>query len=230
VTPTKDTSPRLSLTKERVLQAAVDLADREGLGLLTMRRLGAELGVEAMSLYKHVANKEEILDGIVELVVGQIEIPSKEAEWKEVMRRRARSAREVFSRHSWAIGLLEASDSMGPNALRYLDAVLGNLRSAGFSIENAAHAFWLLDSFVYGHVVHETSFPFTTSQETTEPPRSILEQITINEYPHLVEIEEHALKSEYSFDSEFEFGLDLILDALDQTATSTTGEPGVPAN
>ena len=108
---------------------------------------------------------------------------------------------------------------MGPTALRYLDAILGNLRSAGFSIENAAHAFWLLDSFVYGHVVQETSLPFSTSEEMTEPTRSILEQITTNEYPHLVEIGEHALRSEYSFDNEFEFGLDLILDALDRIAT-----------
>lgn len=182
-----------------------------------MRRLGAELGVEAMSLYKHVANKEEILDGIVEFVVGEIEIPSVGADWKEAMRRRAISAREVLSRHSWAIGLLEARGSMGPTALRYLDAVLGNLRSAGFSIENAAHAFWLLDSYVYGHVVQETSLAFSTS-EMTESAGSMLEQITTTEYPHLVELGEHALRFAYSFDTEFEFGLDLILDALDWTA------------
>lgn len=201
------------------MQAAVDLADRDGLGALTMRRLGAELGVEAMSLYKHVANKDEILDGIVELVVGEIEIPSEGADWKEAMRRRAVSAREVLSRHSWAIGLLEARGSTGPTALRYLDAILGTLRSAGFSIENAAHAFWLLDSYVYGHVVQETSMPISTSEETTQSTESILEQITMDEYPHLVEIGEHALRSAFSFDSEFEFGLDLILDALDRTAT-----------
>ena len=100
----------------------------------------------------------------------------------------------MFSRHSWAIGLLEARGATGPTALRYLDAILGNLRSAGFSIENATHAFWLLDSFVYGHVIQETSLPFSTSEEMTESPRSILEQITTNEYPHLVEIGEHALE------------------------------------
>ena len=185
-----------------------------------MRRLGAELGVEAMSLYKHVASKEEILDGILELVVGEIEIPPVGAEWKEAMRRRAISAREVLSRHSWAIGLLEARDSKGPTALRYLDAILGNLRSAGFSIENAAHAFWLLDSFVYGHVIQETRLPINTSEKVSESTGSNVEQITRDEYPHLVEIGEHALKSEYSVDTEFEFGLDLILDALDQSGTS----------
>jgi len=163
--PPKDTSPRLPLSKERILQVAVDVSDRDGLAALTMRRLGAELGVEAMSLYKHVANKEEILDGIVELVVGEIEIPSDGAAWKEAMRRRAISAREVLSRHSWAIGLLEARGSKGHTALRYLDAILGNLRSAGFSIEDAAHAFWLLDSYVYGHVIQESSLPMSTSEE-----------------------------------------------------------------
>ena len=227
--PDEGTTARTPLTKERVLRAAVDLVDRDGLNALTMRRLGAELGVEAMSLYKHVANKEAILDGIVELVVGEIEIPPEGADWREAMRRRAISARDVFRRHSWAIGLLEARNTMGPAALRYLNAVLGNLRAAGFSIENAARAFWLLDSFVYGHVVQETSFPISSPAEPPSPTRSILDQITTNEYPHLVEVGEHALGFEYSFDNEFEFGLDLILDALDRTATSVAGqaEPGI---
>jgi len=177
-----------------------------------MRRLGAELGVEAMSLYKHVANKEEILDGIVELVVGEIEIPSEGTEWKEAMRRRTVSAREVLSRHSWAIGLLEARGSRGPTARRYLDAILGNLRSAGFSIENAVHAFWVLDCYVYGHVIQETSLAFNSSEELTD-------SAGFDEYPHLVEIAQPARRSAYSFDNEFEFGLDLILDALDRAAT-----------
>lgn len=138
------------------------------------------------------------------------------------MRRRAISAREVLSRHSWAIGLLEARGSQGPAALRYLNAIIGNLRSAGFSIEDAAHAFWLLDSYVYGHVIQETSMPISASDETTDP-ESILEQDTIDQYSHLVEIREHAQRSEFSFDSEFEFGLDLILEVLEQTATSAGG-------
>lgn len=211
-------SPRPPLTRQRVLKAAVALADRDGLGALTMRRLGNELGVEAMSLYKHVANKEKILDGIVELVVGEIEMPLDGSDWREAMRRRAASAREVLSRHSWAIGLLEARPLKGPTALRYLDAILGTLRAAGFSIENAVHAFWLLDSFVYGHVIQETSTPISTSEGLTESTGSALEEIPTEEYPHLVEIGEEALRSGYSFDSEFEYGLDLILDALDRTA------------
>lgn len=212
--PRHDASPRPPLAKERVLAAAVDLADREGVGALTMRRLGAELGVEAMALYKHVANKEEILDGIVALVVGEIEIPSEGSDWKVAMRRRAISARSVLSRHSWAIGLLESRWPMGPITLRYLDAIIGNLRSAGFSIENAAHAFWLLDSYVYGHVVQETSLPLGSSEEMIESSGSILDRKT--EFPHLIEMAERARTSTFSVDREFEFGLELILEALSE--------------
>jgi AcrR family transcriptional regulator len=220
----EDSSPRPRLTTDRVLRAAVDLADREGLGALTMRRLGAELGVEAMSLYKHVANKEAILDGVVELIVSQIEIPSQETPWKQAMRSRAVSARGVLAGHSWAIGLLETRGSMGPATMRYLNAILGNLRSAGFSIQNAVHAFWLLDSYVYGHVIQETTLaPGRTAPPGTESAAAVLEQATMAEYPHLAELAEHALGSVYSVDGEFRFGLDLILDALERAATPAAG-------
>ncbi len=219
-----DTRPRLPLTTDRVLRAAVDLADRQGLGALTMRRLGAELGVEAMSLYKHVANKDAILDGVVELIVGQIEIPSQETHWKQAMRRRAVSAREVLAAHSWAIGLLETRGSMGPATMRYLDAILGNLRSAGFSIEDAVHAFWLLDSYVYGHVIQETTLsPVRSSPSGTEPAAAALEQAATADHPYLVEVAEHALGSDNSVDREFQYGLDLILDALEQAAAPAAG-------
>lgn len=205
-------TPRPPLSKERVLQAAVDLADREGLGALTMRRLGAELGFEAMSLYKHVANKDAILDGMVEQVVGEIEIPAEGAEWKEAMRLRALSARKVLSRHSWAIGLMEAGASPGPTTLRYRDAIIGNLLSAGFSMENAAHAFTLLDSYVYGHVIQEVSF--STPGELTDTPESTVDRHGMSEYPHLAAMYEFAETFGFTFDDEFEFGLDLILEAL----------------
>ena len=154
----KKPPPRLPLSRERIIQAAVRLADEVGLDALTMRRLGSELGVEAMSLYKHVANKDAILDGVVDAVIGEIELPEIDAEWRSAMRRRAASAREVLTRHSWAIGLMESRAATGPATMRYMNAIIGNLRTAGFSIENAAHAFWLLDSFVYGHVIQEVSF------------------------------------------------------------------------
>jgi AcrR family transcriptional regulator len=186
-----------------------------------MRRLGAELGVEAMSLYKHVANKEAILDGIVDLVVSEIEIPSHGDDWKEAMRRRAHSARAVLTRHSWAIALMEGRGATGPAGLSYVNAILGNLRSAGFSIENAAHAFWLLDCYVYGHVIQETSMPINSPEEATDSTAATNpDPGVIEEYPHLVEIGDLARKGVFSFDGEFAFGLDLILVALDKTATS----------
>ena len=203
------------------MAAAVDLADRDGLGALTMRALGADLGVEAMSLYKHVANKDEILDGVVELIVGQIEIPSAGEPWKQAMGRRAMSARDVLRRHSWAIGLLEARGSMGPTAMRYMEAVLGNLRAAGFSLDDAAHAFWLLDSYVYGHVIQETSLaPVRTPEEPTAPAP---EEGAMADYPHLAALGEQARRSGYSVDREFAYGLDLILDALERTVTPAGG-------
>lgn len=197
-----------------MLHAAVRLADREGLAALTMRRLGSELGVEAMSLYKHVSDKDDILDGIVERVVGAIELPVAGGDWRDAMRRRAVSAREVLRTHSWAIGLLEARRSMGPKQLRYVDTTLGALRVAGFSIEGAAHAFWLLDSYVYGHVIQETSMAGGGSGGP-----SPMEGLG-TEYPHLAEVAAHAAAAQaagspFSFDAEFQHGLEVILGALE---------------
>lgn len=209
-------TPRPPLSRDLVLRAGIDLADREGLDAVTMRRLGTELGYEAMSLYKHVANKEEILLGMVEEVIGEIEIPLEGSDWREAMRRRAMSARAVLARHPWAIGLMEAGPRTGPVTLRYLNAILGNLRAAGFSFEQAAHAFWLLDGYVYGQVVQESSLPFSTSQEMTENAAAALDQSTMDDYPHLVAMYEHAQTFSYSIDGEFEFGLELILDGLER--------------
>ena len=183
-----------------------------------MRRLGGKLGVEAMALYKHVANKDEILDGIAELVVGEIEIPAPGSEWRTAMRQRAISARRVLKRHPWAIGLMESRGSSGPTTLRYVDAVLGTLRDGGFSVEMATHAFWLLDSYVYGHVIQEISLPIGTSEQTA-PAERMLDQPDIGDYPHLAEVAAEAMASGYSIDREFEFGLDLVLDALEGIRT-----------
>jgi AcrR family transcriptional regulator len=218
--------PRVPLSRDRILQAAIDVADREGLHALTMRRLGAELGVEAMAVYKHVSSKDDILDGMVELVVSRIEGPGDGPDWRDAMRRRAMSARDVLTRHSWAIGLLESRRSMGPNQLRYVDAILGSLRSAGFSIDEAAHAFSLLDSYVYGHIVQEMSMSGTS--EPTEPPGPAPESETFStEYPHLAEMAAHALGGTFSFDGEFTHGLDVILSALEPgEAKHESEEPG----
>jgi AcrR family transcriptional regulator len=212
--------PRRPLTKERVLRAAVDLADGGGLDSLTMRRLGRELGVEAMSLYKHVANKEEILDRIIDLVVSEIEIPAPGSDWKTAMRKRATSTREVLRRHPWAIGLFESRSTIGPAVLRYLDAIIASLRAGGFSPETAAHAFWLLDSYVYGHVIQEMSLVFDASQERAETTEASLEHLQHGEYPHLTELAAlQATTSAFDYDTEFEFGLELVLNALDAIRT-----------
>jgi AcrR family transcriptional regulator len=182
-----------------------------------MRKLAQELGVEAMSLYHHVANKDDILDGIVDVVFSEIDLPSGEAGWKVAMRKRAISARDALRRHPWATGLMESRSTPGPATLRHHDAVLGVLRTAGFSIELAAHAYSLLDSYIYGFALQETSLPFETSEELAAVAEAILGNLSADEYPHLTEIAvEHALQPGYDYGNEFVFGLDLILDGLEK--------------
>ncbi len=212
------TDPRRApLTRERVLAAAIDLADRDGIASLSMRKLAQELGVEAMSLYHHVANKDAILDGLIDLVFGEIDLPVGEADWKAAMRRRAISAREVLRRHPWATGLMESRSTPGPATLRHHDAVLGILRNAGFPLELAAHAYSLLDSYIYGFALQETSLPFNTPEETAEVAQTMMAEFPADAYPHLTEITvEHVLQPGYSYANEYLFGLNLILDGLEQ--------------
>jgi AcrR family transcriptional regulator len=206
-----------------VLGAAVALADRGGVRSLSMRKLAHELGVEAMSLYHHVANKDDILDGIVDVVFSEIELPSGEADWKTAMRQRATSAREALLRHPWATGLMESRSTPGPATLRHHDAVLGILRTAGFSVELAAYAFSLLDSYIYGFALQEANLPFDTPEETAEVAQAIMADFPADEYPHLTEMTiEHVLQPGYDYGNEFLFGLDLILDGLDRARHVST--------
>jgi AcrR family transcriptional regulator len=212
---------RMPLSRERVLHVAMELADAHGLEALSMRRLGERAGVEAMSLYNHVANKDDLLDGMVDVVFSEIELPSSDVDWRSAMRRRACSAREVLSRHPWAIGVMESRRSPGPATLRHHDTVLGCLRAAGFSVEMTAHAYSLLDSYVYGFALQEASLPFETGPETADLAEEILAHAPTEEYPHLAEFTvEHVLRPGYDYGDEFEVGLDLILDALDRAVTS----------
>jgi AcrR family transcriptional regulator len=216
---------RAPLSRERVLGAAVALADRGGIGALSMRKLAQELGVEAMSLYHHVANKDDILDGIVDVVFGEIELPTGEAGWKAAMRRRAVSAREALRRHPWATGLMESRRTPGPANIRHHDAVLGVLRNAGFPVELAAHAYSLLDSYIYGFALQEASLPFHTPEETAEVAQEIMSEFPADEYPHLTEIAtEHVLQPGYDYGDEFLYGLDLILDGLARALAATGGD------
>ncbi len=209
--------PRVPLNRERVLRAGVALADEGGIESVSMRKLGGQLAVEAMSLYNHVANKDDLLDGMIDMVFGEIDLPSANADWKTEMRERAISAREALGRHPWATGLMDSRTTPGPATLRHHDSVIGTLREAGFSIETAAHAFSVLDSYTYGFAMQEQSLPFETEEETAEVAETILAQLPADEYPHLAEMTiEHVLLPDYDYASEYEFGLDLILDGLER--------------
>ncbi len=214
--------PRARLNRDRVLRSAVALADAGGIESLTMRKLGEELGVEAMSLYNHVANKSDLLDGMIDVVFGEIDLPAGDADWRTAMRRRAISAREALSRHRWAIGRMESRATPGPATLRHHDAVIGTLRGAGFSIALAAHAYSALDSYIYGFAMQEPSLPFDTSAETAQVAQAIMARFSSGEYPHLTELAvEHVMQPGYDYGDEFEFGLDLILDGLERARHTT---------
>jgi len=209
--------PRVPLNRERVLRTAVALADERGIESLTMRALGERLGVEAMSLYYYVANKEELLDGMVDLVYGEIELPPRQADWKTAMRQVATSNHEALSRHRWAITLMETRTRPGPANLRHHDSVIRTFREAGFSIAQAIHAFSVLDSYVSGFALQELTLPFDTPGELAEAAESILRQFPADEYPHLAEtITEHVTKPGYDYADEFKVGLDVILDAIER--------------
>lgn len=209
--------PRSRLTRERVLRAAVDLADEAGVASLSMRKLGQRLGVEAMSLYNHVANKDDLLDGMVDVVFGEIGLPPSGADWKAAMRERAVAARAVLAGHPWAIGLLESRLTPGPATLRHHDAVLACLREAGFSIAMAAHAYSVLDSYIYGFALQQKSLPFKTAEEAAVVAESILGRFPVDAYPHLFELTvQHVLRPGYDYADEFAFGLDLILEGLER--------------
>jgi AcrR family transcriptional regulator len=206
---------RTPLSRERVLRAAVALADASGIEALTMRRLGEALGVEAMSLYKHVANKSDLLDGMTDAVFGEIELPTIGSEWRTAMRDRAISARAALNRHPWAIALVSSRTSPGPATLRHHDTVIGTLRAGGFSVELAAHAFSAIDSYVYGFALQEATLPFDTVEEAADVAQEMFARMAAEQYPHLTEFTvQHVLRPDYDYGAEFEYGLDLILHGL----------------
>jgi AcrR family transcriptional regulator len=210
---------RTPLSRDRVLRTAVAVADRGGLHALTIRSLAAELGVKPMTVYHHVAGKEDILDGIVDLVFAEIDLPEPGGDWRTQISRRAASARRVLTRHPWAIALLESRSSPGPATLRHHDATIGTLRAAGFSVPMTAHAYALLDSYVYGFAIQEAALPVPRDQIVAEVAEPIVRRLPADEYPHLTELAtEHFLRPGYDFGDEFDFGLNLILDALERSA------------
>jgi AcrR family transcriptional regulator len=205
------------LSRERVLRAAMSVADAGGIAGLTIRSLAEELGVKPMSVYHHVANKGEILDGIVDLVFAEIDLPSAAGEWRSEIHRRAASARRVLAAHAWSIGLLESRSHPGPATLRHHDAVIGTLRAGGFSVEQTAHVYALLDSYTYGFALQEAGLPFRGPDSAADLAEPMIAQFPVDEYPHLVELAtDHVMRPGYDFGDEFEFGLGVLLDGVER--------------
>jgi AcrR family transcriptional regulator len=221
-----ETTPeRTPLSRGRVLDGALAVADAGGIAALTIRSIAEKLGVKPMSVYHHVANKEEILDCIVDMVFAEIELPVRGGDWRTEMHRRAISARRALNRHPWAIQLLQSRTSPGPATLRHHDAVIGSLRGGGFSVEMTAHAFALIDSYVLGFALSEAALPVNGPETVTEVAESMMQQYAAETYPHLTEFStEHVLKPGYDFGEEFEFGLGLVLDALASKVLAAGGD------
>jgi AcrR family transcriptional regulator len=222
--PANDTrEERLPLSRERVLLGAVAVADAGGITGLTIRSLAQELGVKPMAVYHYVANKSEILDGIVDVVFAEIDLPPRNGDWQNEIRQGAASARAALRRHPWALGLLESRKTPGPATLRHHDTMIGTLRAAGFSVEATAHAYALIDSYVYGFALQEAALPFDGPETVADVAEPMMGDFDEGEYPHLVEMAtDFILQPGYDFGHEFEIGLNLILDALTRSLLAPT--------
>lgn len=219
---TTKNEPRQPLSRDRILDAAVLLADRTGVEALSMRALGGELGVRAMSLYKHVANKDDILDGIVDIVLAQIDLPEQGTCWRKAMGDRARSARNVFRQHPWMAGLFESrltSIKQTPGRLRYLNALLGVLRQNGFSVSNASRALMLIDSYLYGFILQEVNWRLEESTALHSEEEAVNKEL-MEKYPYILETYNNARSQNpgtcINLDSQFDLGLELVFDALER--------------
>jgi AcrR family transcriptional regulator len=234
------TETREPLSKERVLHTAIVLADRGGLEALTMRRLADELGVGVMTLYYYVPHKDELIEGMVELVFSEVQLPPNDVDWKQAMQQRAISTRDALNRHRWAVGLMESNPRPGPQSFRVHDAVLGCLREAGFSIELTIQAYSVLDAYIYGFALQEKTIPFDdaagAAAVATEQVREFAADAEehqsaalADEFPYLAEIVAgHVAKVGYDFAESFEYGLDLILDALEKRRAADGTSCAVP--
>jgi AcrR family transcriptional regulator len=202
------------LSRERVLHKAIEMADAHGLEALSMRKLAEALGVKAMSLYNHVVNKDDLLDGMVDRVVGEIELPSLGDNWKVAMRRRALSAHAALLRHPWAALEMMSRMNIGPAMLGYNDATLGCLKEAGFSFEMADHILNALDNHIYGFTLQMLNFPIEAS-EYAAMAANFLPMLPAEKYPYLNQLAQLVIDRRYDGLHDFEFGLNLILDGLD---------------
>ncbi len=207
---------KATLTQARALSAAIALADEDGLPAVTMRRLAKELGVEAMSLYHHIPNKEALLDAMVDQVYCEVDLPKAGEAWRPGMRNRAESLRAALVRHPWAVGLLDSRTSPGPETLRHLDANIRCLRENGFSWGMTAHAYSVLDAYVFGFAIQQVQMPFETPTETQDLAAGLIEEMA-GAFPHLSEFAvQHVMKPGYDYGGEFDFGLNLVLSGLER--------------
>lgn len=206
---------RKPLNRDRVLRAAMHLADDGGLEAVSMRRLGQALRVEAMSLYKHVANKDDILDGIADLVTSDFEVPADDADWKTAVRRSVISAHQVLRRHPWASGLIESRLNAGPARLRYLEAMIGALSGAGFAMPTVIRAIMALDSHTYGFVLQERAWPLD-ADHAPEAAATFARGLPAGEYPNVIAMADMVTTAPGGVPVDFEFGLDLLLDGLER--------------
>lgn len=214
-TDTSNTPPLPPLSRERILQTALRLADEGGLEALSMRKVAQELGVKAMSLYNHVASKDDIIDGMVDIVVGKIDLPRFDLDWKIAMRQRALSAHEVLLKHPWAAIAIMSRINIGPAMLRYVDRTIGCLREAGFSWKMADHAWNAIDSHIYGFTLQELNFPVEASAYA-ETAESFIAHIPPDQYPYMHQLSLYIIDGSYDGLYDFEFGLDFVLDGLDR--------------
>jgi len=205
---------RARLTRERILAAALKLADEKGIDAVSMRNVGDALRVEAMSLYRHVASKDDLLDGIVDLVMAEYDLPAPDGSWREAIRKSAISAHAALRRHPWAGSVMESRLTPGPARLRYLDSVVGVLRRAGFPMPQVALAFMAIDSHIYGFTLQELALPFNRDS-MPEVAATFVAQVPA-EYPNLRAMAELAAGGTDAVGVDFEFGLDLILDGLER--------------
>ena len=214
--------PRVPLSRERVLRAAIDVADGGGIESLTMRRLAQELGVEAMTLYYHVANKDDILAGMVDLVVDEMELPATDTEWKAGLRMIAMSSFEVLLRHPWAASKILSGPGISRARMRHMDAILGTLRIGGFSAEMTDHAYHALDSHIMGFALWVVGMNLGSDENLAALATNFLQELEREELPHLAEhVQQHLKPRDPEDEGEFAFGLDLILDGLEELRSGT---------
>jgi AcrR family transcriptional regulator len=204
----------MPLSAPRIVEAAVAVADRGGLTSVSMRNVGRELGVEAMSLYHHLPGKAALLDALADWVFAQVELPSVDEPWRSGMVRRAASARRVLVSHPWALVLIESRTTPGPALMRHHDAVIGCLRAGGFPVRLASHAFSVIDAYVYGFALTEQNLPFESTDPGGAEDFAVRAELLLREYPHLAEMVGE-VASGYTFADEFRYGLDVILDELE---------------